>query len=103
MSDTRFMEKLGEFQKQKDPEGALTFVNQTLAEKDLPEEFNQHIHGHKAALMMYAQKPGEATKVLEAGIAVAPGSAVAAELEKFLDFIRKQKDVPAAPAETESK
>ncbi len=98
-----FMEKLGEFQKQQDSAGALAFVNQTLAEKDLPAEFNQHIHGHKAALMMYAQKPGEAMKVLEAGIAVAPGSAVAVELEKFLDFIRKQKDAPAAPAGTESK
>lgn len=95
-----FMQKLAEFQKSDDKEGALAFMDRTLADKDLPMDMNQHVHGHKAGFLMYAKKPAEAAKVLEEGIAVAPESGISVQLKQFLDLV---KDQMAKAASTDEK
>ncbi len=87
-----FMQKLGELRKKQDIAGAMALVDETLAEKDLPVEVNQHIHGHKAAMLLHDKKPAEAVAALEEGIAVAPDSTVGKELTKFLEIARKAKE-----------
>ncbi len=86
-----FMEQLGGWQKKGDPAAAMDFINKSLKEPGLPPDVNQHMHGHKAALFLHQSKPAEAATTLEQGIAVAPDSTVAAELGKFLEFVRKKQ------------
>lgn len=94
-----FNEKLGEFQKKQDQPGAIAFMDETLAAKDLPVELFQHIHGHKAAFMMYSKKPAEAAKILEEGISAAPDSEIGQQLKQFLTLVNKEKDKAASSSE----
>lgn len=94
-----FMKKLGEFQKSGDKEGALAFMDRTLEDKDLSVDLNQHVHGHKAGFLMYADKKAEAAKVLEEGIAVAPDSEISAQLKQFLQIVQDQITKAAATDE----
>lgn len=91
-----FNQKLGEFRQKGDQDGALAFMDELLARKDLPQSLVQHIHGHKAGSLMYAQKPAEAAKVLEAGIAAGPDTEIGKELKGFLALVNKQLEKAAA-------
>lgn len=95
---SEFNTKLGEFRQKGDQDGAMAFMDELLAKKDLPLALVQHIHGHKAGSLMYAQKPAEAAKVLEAGIAAGPDTDIGKELKGFLVLVNKQLDKAAAAA-----
>jgi hypothetical protein len=78
----------------------MAFMDEMLSKKDLPVSLVQHIHGHKAGTLMYAKKPAEAAKVLEAGIAAGPDTDIGKELKGFLALINKQMEKAAAPGES---
>ncbi|MDB6136095.1 MAG: thioredoxin family protein [Verrucomicrobiales bacterium] len=99
-----FNAKLGQIRQSQDKAKTTEFLDQTLAEKDLPVEIFQHAHGFKASFLLMDKNYDEAAKVLEAGLAAGPDTDIGKQLSNFLEFVKKEKEkAGAAPAEGEKK
>ena len=89
---SKFMQEFGAFQQKQDMEGAMAFLDATLADKELGPDMKQHVHGHKAAMYLRKKDFATAVKVLEDGIAVAPDSEVAKQLKQFVAMVGKMEE-----------
>jgi thioredoxin-related protein len=96
----KFEEELNGFAAKQDTEGALAFVDKSLASDKFQGEAKQRVIATKAMILAHLQKFDDAIRILDDAKAAAPDSEIAGQLDGFKSQLEKAKE-EAAGAEAE--
>jgi thioredoxin-related protein len=93
-----FMARLGEFRSKQDLDGAMKFVEETLAKGEIQGELRQQVYGHQAGTLASAGKKDEAIVVLRKAVAESPDGPRTKELADFITILEREKaGLPPVP------
>lgn len=96
----KFEEELNGFAAKQDSEGALAFVDKSLASGKFEGEAKQRVIATKAMILAHLQKFDDAIRILDEARAAAPDSEIAGQLDGFKSQLEKAKE-QAAGAEAD--
>jgi len=96
----KFEEDLNGFAEKQDHEGALKFVEKTLAEGGFEGEAKQQVALTKAMILAHARKYDEAIQAVDAAKAIAPDSEIGQQTGMMKARLEEMKKAPAGAEES---
>jgi len=97
----KFEEDLNGYAEKDDPEGALKFVEKTLAEGGFEGESKQQIALTKAMILAHQKKFDDAIKAVDAAKAIAPESELGKQTDMMKQQLEEMKKNPSGADEDE--